>query len=261
MLPSELREYFIDVLAAFYGPPKNAEALAVGLAGKAPPTLMPDELKACAHHLLETHKSNTWPLPPAMFAALNWRPPTNPPPHRKSYSNTAELNRERERDKAEFRALKLLRTSPLAAKAITELWAPALIEFITRNGREPSPEEEAGLIAISERNNADVANQPGTLGERLQSWRQTMHQSAAARLDLPMAVATAQPRSSEQPAGEVEARRRLAEQNLARLQAEANDPDFALAEQLAPTPQLLKALADKATLDAYLASQRSQPEE
>lgn len=230
MLTSDISAHFVDVLAAFYGQPKHPDELAMVLVSKAPAGLASTELEACAHHLLETRKGKTWPEPRELFAALQWRPPTNPPPRREPYGSTVEVNRERERDEAEARALRLLRNSPLPAQAVAGRWAPALIEFVTQHGREPSPEEEHHLIAVSRRNDASVATEPGKIGEQLRALRRTMHQTAASRLGL-AAPPAKQQTNAAQPLGAIAASQRAAEQNLERLKAETQNPD--LARQLA----------------------------
>ena len=211
--------------ATFSGPPKNAELFA---------NLIPDELKACAHHLLETRRKQHLAPPPAMLGHLkiSTRQPTrhrrgNPtatPPSSIANENVTRRNSEPSSCSAH----------PARGKGHHRAMGPALIEFITRNGREPYLEEEAGLIAISERDDANIADRPGTLGERLKAGGKP---SSVSR-DHTWTCLWPSRQHNRAPPNSPQVRSKPDAASRAKSGAppgEANDPDFALAEQLAPT--------------------------
>jgi hypothetical protein len=70
MRPAEIRQYFIDPLAAIFGQPKNADALAWELAKHIPAIASPTDLEALVDQLISSRKGKGFPPASELIAAV-----------------------------------------------------------------------------------------------------------------------------------------------------------------------------------------------
>ncbi len=180
-MESKIRHMLIERLAAVYGPPKNPDGLARELAGHCPTWATEDALEALAGRIISSRKQRGFPAASELIRSLK---SLAPPGARSSTGYVSEADKAKEAWKKRNDALESLRGSALASQAVSERWAPALIEFVENHQRMPGSREIEGCIALSRENDRLAAEEGGMMGHVLQGLRQSMHDSAARELGL-----------------------------------------------------------------------------
>lgn len=237
MIAADIRTHLIDRLEPIFGQPKNADGLAGQLERYLPEHATGSALEGLADRIIESRKAKGFPSASEMIALVKALPApagVAPASGKPRYVSPQErLEEERERDKAQERAIQMLRGTDLARRAVEERWAPALIEFVTKHGREPGYDEEQPLIAISRRNDVgarelrDMASGPfAPIAHGVFKLRGLMHAKAARLLGFGEAM----------PVGTKDAPRKI-----------IRDPVITPVDpaSLAPTDALLDRLAAK----------------
>lgn len=159
MIAADIRAHLIDRLEPIFGKPRSADGLAGELERYVPEHATGTAMHTLADRIIESRKAKGFPSASEMIAFVKAipAPSTAATAGKRKWVNPQErLAAEKARDEAEQRAIDMLRGTELARRAVAERWAPALIEFVTDNGREPGYDEEEPLIAISRRNDVDA---------------------------------------------------------------------------------------------------------
>lgn len=225
--PEDVSTHLIDRLSEIYAKPATWKGISARVAGACGDWVTTANLDALAEQIIESREAKTFPNVPTLLMLAKNIPQTAASSgsvtgkRRKWEEKTERIggrdrsfvpgsNGANEREKAyyeaEQRGYRFLRGTEIAAKAIAEHWAPGLVDFAIREGREPDYEEERAIIAKVRANDVDVRDfvdrEPikpagnahrgpamkhvgAGLGDGLRRWRRDMHEAAERRLASP----------------------------------------------------------------------------
>lgn len=178
MIEDRIKTFLFGRLERVYGPPRNPDGLASELARHLPSTASDDGLELAAERLIANRRATSFPPAADLIAAVRAIPGAGLASRK--FSTDAEI----ERDRQESEAVRRLRGSAIAHKAVSEGWAPSLVSFARENLREPNGIEIERCIATARRNDAIAREMTGTLAGSIRQLRDAMHYRAERDLGL-----------------------------------------------------------------------------
>ncbi len=165
-------------LATVFPMPALASGQALQVAANCGPSVTEEDLNTLAGRIIESRKQKTFPSVGELITLVKSIRPLSV----LGTSATSLVDEMREEDEKHIRALRMLRGTSLADRAIVERWAPSLIEYTAQFGHLPDEMAEVGLKAKSRANDVDARDLDGPFGGAIRNLRETMHQTATRRL-------------------------------------------------------------------------------
>lgn len=174
--PEDVSAHLIDKLSEIYAKPATWKGISARLAAACGEHVTAVELSDLAEQIIASREAKTFPSVPSLLTlvkaipqsadgttsvkAMASKPKKTERIGGKDLSFPFGQHGANEREKAyyeaEKRAYRFLYGTEIAAKATAEHWAPGLVDFCTREGREPDYDEERAIIAKVRANDVDV---------------------------------------------------------------------------------------------------------